>query len=86
MLLLLHIITAFLSLLFIGVGILMPSKLRLRLSYYLVGMTLLSGTVLTFSRVSHLASICITGLIYICVAAIGLVLTKRRLAAEVQNR
>ena len=85
MLLLLHIIAAFLSLLIIGISVLAPSKLRLQLSYLLVGLTLLSGTALTFSRLSHLVSICITGLIYICVAIIGLAVAKRRLAAESQS-
>lgn len=86
MLLLLHILVAMLSLLFIGSGVLMPTKLRLKLSYILVGLTLLSGTVLTFSRLSHLASICVTGLVYIGVASIGLVIARKRLIAEAQNR
>lgn len=85
MLLLLHIVAAVLSLLFIGISVLMPDKLRLKLSYCLVGLTLISGTVLTFSRLSHLASICVTGLVYIGVATIGLVVARRRLIVEAQN-
>lgn len=75
----LHILIAFTSIGYAGYTFLRPTKLKFYSSYILVAGTLLSGTFLVVSNPSHLASACVTGLIYLGVVAFGLVNAYRKL-------
>jgi hypothetical protein len=76
-----HIIIALTSLVVAGCAWISPSRLRLRASYAFVALTLISGTALVATRMSHLASACVSGLVYLGVVGVLLVAAERQLAA-----
>jgi len=65
MILLTHISIALLSIGFTTYLLFAPSRVKFRISYVLVGLTLVSGTYLTVSQSVHLLHACISGLIYV---------------------
>lgn len=78
--LLLHILIAIGSLILTSVTSILPSKMKLNMSYISVALTLLSGTYLVISTKSHILQACTTGLIYLSIASFGIVVAKKRLA------
>ncbi len=80
MVLLLHIVSALSSLVFSSYAYFQPSERLLRLSYGLVGITLASGTFLVLSQSVNILSVCLSGLLYIVVVAVSLVLARQKMA------
>jgi hypothetical protein len=64
MIVLLHVAVAVAGLVAAAVAYFIPSLLKLRISYALTGLTLLSGTYLVVSNNARILHTCITGLIY----------------------
>lgn len=79
MTLILHILIALTSLAYAGYVFFSPSKTKLRISYALVTLTLISGTYLVVTMHSPLLSACTTGLVYLSVVMSGLAAAHRRL-------
>jgi hypothetical protein len=84
MLLVTHIVIALFSLIFSGYVFFAPSKLKLRASYTLVVMTLMSGTYLVISTHSPILAACTSGLVYLSVVLTGLFAAHRKLSTEDQ--
>lgn len=82
MLLLSHIIIALAGMAIVAIAYIAPTKTRLTTSYIFAGMTFITGTILTVANPSHLASACITGLIYFGIVGVAIAATRARLAAE----
>ncbi|HEX7259881.1 MAG TPA: hypothetical protein VF272_03040 [Candidatus Saccharimonadia bacterium] len=80
MVLLIHIAIALASLLYTTYVWLAPSRPKFTVGYTLVGLTLLSGTYLTFISPAHMIQACTTGLIYIGIVSIGMVAAHGKLA------
>lgn len=80
MLLLLHITVAILSVILGTFTFFNPSELKLKVNYFLIALTLISGTVLIFQNPSHLATTCLTGIAYVGIVSVETVVTQRKLA------
>jgi hypothetical protein len=80
MMLILHVCIAISSILQTSYMLIAPSKLGLRISYTLMGLTLTSGTYLILSTGTHMLEACLMGVVYIGFAAYGIVRTQRTLA------
>lgn len=80
MILLLHIAIAISSILYTGYTLTSPSKSKLKYSYGMIGMTLLSGSYLVVSMNAHILQACITGLIYLSMMLFAVVAIQYRLA------
>ena len=80
MMLILHIAVALTSLVQTTYLLFSPSKIGLRLSYGLMGLTLATGTYLTISVGSHMLEACLMGVLYTSFVAFGIVRTQRTLA------
>ena len=76
MLLVIHIIVALVSLIISASLLIKPSRNKVIASFGLIGLTLLSGTVLVLSNLSHLMSACLSGIAYI--SAVGFMAYKGR--------
>lgn len=81
MLLLLHIVIALASMVAAGMSFFAPSTSKLRLSYILTALTLISGTYLVVSRHAALLQACITGILYVSINYIAIYMARRKLAA-----
>lgn len=79
MLLALHIIIALASLVTSGLAVISPSKVKLRASYELITLTLVSGTYLVLHTHAALTSACLTGLAYLIIVSVGVFSARRRL-------
>lgn len=75
-----HIIIALSSVAYTTYLLFSPSKLKFYVSYGLVGLTLLSGTILVIITHSPLLSACETGLLYSGIVLSGILAAHRRLA------
>lgn len=85
MILLAHI---FIALSGIGVAtfiVFKPSARLLKVTYCLTAATLLTGTYLVVSTGSHILQSCMTGLAYLGVVSVGIVIARTRLAAATKN-
>jgi hypothetical protein len=80
MLILIHVIIALSSIGFTTYLAISPSQAKLRLSYVLVALTLVTGTYLVVSTGSNLLKSCLTGLVYLAVVTAGIVAARHRLA------
>lgn len=78
--LLIHIIIAFLSLLYTAYTLISPSRSKLRVSYALVALTLTSGTYLVWSTQTHMLQACVSGLVYLSVVFFGIAIARRKLS------
>lgn len=81
MIIALHVIFALLSILASSVAVLLPSNKKLKLSYALVGSTLISGFYLVWSTRVHILQVCLTGLIYLSIVSVLLLFARFRLAS-----
>lgn len=81
MILLIHIIVAFTSLLLTAYTCLAPSKARIVVAYGFAGATLLSGIVLMFESPSQLVRACIAGLTYFAIVGFGIAYARQRLTS-----
>jgi len=75
----LHVIIASLSIGSATYTFISPSKHKLWASYILVGLTLISGTYLVFSKPTQMLQVCVEGLVYIGAVSIALLLARRKL-------
>jgi hypothetical protein len=76
-----HITIALASLVITTAAAITPSKLKLIISYSLISMTLVSGTILVITTHQPLLSSCETGLIYLAIALSGVFVSNHRLAS-----
>ena len=82
MLVLIHVIIAFVSLGYTGFMYFNPSRARLRVSYSLVAATLGSGTILIATSRGHMLEACMMGFFYLGLVTLGIVSAKHKLADE----
>lgn len=81
MLLVSHIAIALLSIAYTAFTFFIPSQTKIRISSWLVGLTLASGTLLVVSTHSGLVQACMTGLLYLGFNLAGIIAASRKLAA-----
>ena len=81
MLIIVHIIVALASLGLAGHAWLAPSPSKLKVTYMLAALTVLSGTYLAVSQPAHLAQSCAAGLAYLAILAVGILATRHKLSA-----
>lgn len=79
MILLLHIGVALLSLAFAAMTFIVPSHIKLKISYGLVGLTLATGFYLVIMAPAHMAEACVMGLLYTSLIIVATVFTRRKL-------
>lgn len=82
MILLFHIISASVSVIFSTVGVFSPSRAILNITYVFIATTVISGTALIFEKNVSLAHVCMTGLIYLAITLTEVYITNRKLAAK----
>ncbi len=82
MVVLVHVLIALLSVGCATYAFLSPSKMKLRVNYLLVAMTLASGTYLLMLKPSHMVQSCMMGLVYIGFVTFTIVAARRKLAKE----
>ena len=82
MILLLHILIATSSVVLTAVAFFRPTQKKLRLSYWLISLTVLSGTLLIWQKPSHMLKICLEGLVYVTVLSLATVAVKYRLKKQ----
>ncbi len=80
MILIFHILIALSSIAYTSYLFFSPSKSKLRISYALVALTLITGTYLVALNPSHIVSACRTGLLYLGVIFFGIFSVQRKLA------
>ena len=76
-----HILIALSSVFYTIYAFFNPSQNKLKLTYFLIGLTLATGTYLVFLKPAHLSQTCQTGLVYIAVMLIGIFATHKKLTA-----
>lgn len=81
MLLLIHIIIALSSLLYVTVLCIKPAERAFFAAYALIVSTLASGTALVFSLQAPLLRSCMSGLLYLAAASFGVFIARQRLMA-----
>ncbi|HSA84030.1 MAG TPA: hypothetical protein VLF20_04045 [Patescibacteria group bacterium] len=82
MIILLHIIIAFSSIIYSGYVMLSPSKKKINISFALIAATFITGTYLIVTMPAHLIQACIEGLAYLGVVTILTVVAHKKLAAQ----
>lgn len=82
MVLVLHIIIALFSMVYASRVYMRPSLPGLRLSYGLVAATVASGLYLVASTRTAILRTCVTGLLYVGIMSVGIILAQRKLARE----
>lgn len=79
MIVLIHVLAALGSITYTTYLIFSPSAFKLRIAYGFMAGTLLSGSYLAIAGSSSLLRTCITGLVYISLVSVGLVLAQKKL-------
>ncbi len=80
MILPIHIIIAVTSLIAAFITYFYPSVKKLRISYFLVALTFVSGFALVWiQKPTHMAQVCITGLIYLGIVSVAVVAAQKKL-------
>jgi hypothetical protein len=79
MLLLLHILVAVSSVIYTAFVFVRPTRSKLRGSYALIALTLISGTILVVQSNAHLVQACITGITYVSIMLMGVAAVQYRL-------
>jgi hypothetical protein len=77
---LVHVVIAISSLISTSILAFIPSRFKLKLSYYLIATTLASGTLLVVITRQPILHSCLAGLVYLMFAMSGVVAGNRRLA------
>lgn len=85
MIVLLHVIIALTSIGITSYAYFRPTHSKLRVSYGLVGLTLASGLYLVWSMPAHMVQACTSGLIYLGIVTVGIVMARARLASQKAN-
>lgn len=81
MILLAHILIALSSIVCASLAIFRPSRATLRTSYALVGATFASGFYLVWSAPAHMMEACTSGIIYLALVSVVLVIARRNVEA-----
>ena len=81
-----HLAVALTSIIVTGSAVARPSRVRLRFSYLMVVLTIISGTFLVGATHSPMLSACISGLVFIGVSLIAIVIAQRRLVGNEEDR
>lgn len=79
MILLLHLAVAFASIAATTISFFRPSHTKIRASYALIGLTLLSGTYLVVKTQSHMLEACLSGLVYLAFVSAGILIARQKL-------
>jgi hypothetical protein len=82
MILMTHIIIALTSVIYTCFVLVSPSSFKIRGSYALIALTLISGTILVVESNAHLVRACMTGIVYVAVMLFGIALAQYRLASQ----
>lgn len=82
MILLLHILVAFISVGFTAFAAAVPSLAKLRVAYVLAGTTLGTGVLLVVVEPKTMVQACISGMTYFVVISVIIALTRRQLAKK----
>jgi hypothetical protein len=82
MIVFIHVLIALTSIAYSGFTFLRPSNTRLRNSYFLVALTLASGTFLVVNAHAQMVPACISGLVYLAIVSAGLAGARYKLAKE----
>lgn len=80
MLLAAHILIALASVGYTTYVFFVPSTAKLRASYALVALTIISGTYLAIANPAHILHTCVSGLLYTSIVSVGIAVTRRKLA------
>ena len=80
MFLIVHILIAILSIIYTGYTLISPTKNKINASYFFVMTTIGSGSYLIFLNSSHLVGACISGLFYLGVVSVGILIARKKLA------
>jgi hypothetical protein len=85
MLLALHIIAALAGIGMSTYSLLSPSHAKIRASYFMVLLTILSGTIIIIRDHLSIMSVCLSGLLYVGFTVSSLLAASRRLARQEQR-
>lgn len=77
-----HISIAICSLVITTLTAFLPSAFKVKLSSYMIALTLVSGTALVILSHQPILSSCLSGLIYLAFAMTGVIVGARRLAKK----
>lgn len=81
MIVLLHILIAISGIIWTTYGYFRPTTTNLRISYALVGLTFATGFYLVWSEPAKILHMCLSGLGYLALVGVGIVLSQRKLSA-----
>lgn len=85
MILITHVAFAFISIVFVSYTAFSPSKIKLRITYFLTLGTILSGLIMLFIHPAHLGQACVSGVLYLGFMIIISMIARRRLAIIKQS-
>lgn len=81
MIILLHVLIALSGIIWTTYGYFRPTRTNLKVSYVLVALTFASGFYLVWSEPAKILHMCLSGLMYLAIVGVGIVLSQRKLAA-----
>ncbi len=79
MIIFLHVVIALLGIVSATYGYFRPTNTNLRISYSLVAATFASGFYLVWREPATILHMCLTGIFYLSVVSVGIVLSRRKL-------
>ena len=85
MILLLHVTVALASIGYTTSLFMTPSESKLTISYLLIALTLISGTILVLSNPAQLVRACVVGLLYTIIVTCGVVASHSKLGRTITN-
>lgn len=81
MIIVLHVIIALTSLVWATIGYIRPTNTNLRVSYALIALTFITGFYMVMMEPAQMLRTCLSGVTYLAIASVGVLLTRRKLAA-----
>jgi hypothetical protein len=85
MILVIHIFAAIAGLVMSTIAFFLPTFIKIKISYYLVFLTIATGTIIVIAEHLSILSVCLSGLLYIGYTVSGLIMASRRLANQNDN-
>ena len=82
MILLLHISIALASIALATISYVWPTASKLRASYALIALTLVTGSALVVSAPAHMLHACISGIIYVVIVTAMVMVARRKLVTS----
>ena len=80
MIIVLHVAIALLSIICTTIGYVRPTNTNLKTSYALIALTFASGFYLVWSEPAQMLHTCMSGITYLGIVSVGVLLTRRKLA------